>query len=322
MSILPAMFARAATRPDHCTQDTCPASYSIYGYAPNLGANAFFVAIFAISCLTFCYQARLYRKWLGFSIAMILGTALESVGYGSRLMLSADPFSATGFKLNIVLLTFAPAFLTAGIYLLLKHLTLSLNPRLSLLKPSLYTPIFVSCDLAAIILQGAGGAISAAAANGTDKKLLDLGVNVMIAGLSSQVVTLAIFAVLAGVFFFRMAAAKEKLEPHAGHLWQASGFRMFVISATLAFTFIFVRCAYRIAELKDGWGSPIMRRENEFIILDSVMISVAAVLLNIFHPGRCFRQNLNETAVDLSTMDQKDGDEESIQVYALSKAHA
>ena len=102
-------------------------------------------------------------------------------------MLSTDPFSATGFKLNIVLLTFAPAFLTAGIYLLLKHLTLSLNPRLSPLKPSLYTPIFVSCDLAAIILQGAGGAISAAAANGTDKKLLDLGVNVMIAGISSQV---------------------------------------------------------------------------------------------------------------------------------------
>jgi len=52
------------------------------------------------------------------------------------------------------------------------------------------------------------------------------------------------------------------------------------------------------------------------------MISVAAVLLNIFHPGRCFRQNLNETAVDLSTLDQKDGDEESIQVFALSKAHA
>jgi len=185
-------------------------------------------------------------------------------------MLSVDPFSATGFKLNIVLLTFAPAFLTAGIYLLLKHLTLSLDPRLSLLKPSLYTPIFVSCDLAAIILQGAGGAISAAAANGTDKELLDLGVNVMIAGLSSQVVTLAIFAVLAGIFFFRIAGAKDRLEPHAGHLWQATRFRLFIGSAVCAFVLIFIRCAYRIAELKDGWGSPIMRREGEFIVLDSV----------------------------------------------------
>lgn len=43
-------------------------------------------------------------------------------GYGGRLMLHNDPFSDSGFKLQIVLLTFAPAFLAAGIYLNLKHL--------------------------------------------------------------------------------------------------------------------------------------------------------------------------------------------------------
>jgi hypothetical protein len=74
------LIRETITRPAECTKDTCPASYSIYGYAPNLGANAFFVTLFAISCLVFCYQARLYRKWLGFSIAMVLGTALESIG--------------------------------------------------------------------------------------------------------------------------------------------------------------------------------------------------------------------------------------------------
>ncbi|CAD0108651.1 unnamed protein product, partial [Aureobasidium uvarum] len=196
------MLIRAvATRPAHCTKDTCPASYSIYGYAPNLGANAFFVTLFAISCLVFCYQAKLYRNWIGFSIALILGTALESI---------------------------------------------------------------------AIVLQGAGGAISAAAASGTNKQLLDLGVNVMIAGLSSQVVTLAVFAVLAGIFFLKVAGAKERLSPAAGHIWQATNFRLTIGSAVTAFILIFIRCAYRIAELKDGWGSPIMRREGEFIVLDSV----------------------------------------------------
>jgi hypothetical protein len=193
-----------------------------------------------------------------------------SPGYASRLILSNDPFSATGFKLNIVLLTFAPAFLTAGIYLLLKHLTLSLQPGLSPLKPSLYTPIFVSCDILAIILQGAGGALSAAASSGLNKKLLDLGVDVMIAGLSSQVITLAIFAVLASIFFAKCVSNKEGFSPSASHLWQASGFRMFVAAAALAFVFIFIRCSYRIAELKDGWGSPIMRKEAEFVVLDSV----------------------------------------------------
>ncbi|KAI5266794.1 parasitic phase-specific protein PSP-1 [Aureobasidium subglaciale] len=322
MSFSPDIFTRDTTRPAYCSKDTCPASYSIYGYAPNLGANAFFVALFAISCLVFCYQARLYRKWLGFSIAMILGTALESIGYASRLILSNDPFSPTGFKLNIVLLTFAPTFLTAGIYLLLKQLTLSLAPALSPLKPSLYTPIFVSCDIIAILLQGTGGAISAAAASGTSKNLLDLGVNVMIAGLSSQVITLAIFALLAAVFFVRIAENKAMLSPSANHIWQDGGFRCFMISAMAAFLFIFIRCAYRIAELKDGWGSAIMRREDEFIILDSVMISVAAVLLNIFHPGRCFKTSLRETSVDLSRLERKEEDEENLTVFVQSKAHA
>jgi len=53
------------------------------------------------------------------------------------------------------------------------------------------------------------------------------------------------------------------------------------------------------------------------------MVSVAAVLLNVFHPGRCFKQNLKDTAVDLSTIDHKEGDEEVVvDVYMQSKAHA
>lgn len=41
-------------------------------------------------------------------------------------MLHNDPFSDSGFKLQIVLLTLAPAFFAAGIYLQLKHLYVAL----------------------------------------------------------------------------------------------------------------------------------------------------------------------------------------------------
>ena len=51
------------------------------------------------------------------------------------------------------------------------------------------------------------------------------------------------------------------------------------------------------------------------------MISVAAVLLNVFHPGRCFKQNLTDTAVDLSTFDNHEVDEQ-VNVDMQSKAHA
>lgn len=93
-------------------------------------------------------------------------------------MLWNNPFSGTGFKLNIVLLTFAPAFFTAGIYLLLKQFCLVFGPQFSRLKPKFYTYIFISCDVLSIALQGAGGGISAGADDGSSA--LQTGVDVMI----------------------------------------------------------------------------------------------------------------------------------------------
>ena len=55
-------------------------------------------------------------------------------------------------------------------------------------------------------------------------------------------------------------------------------------------------------------------------LLKNSMISVAAVLLNIFHPGRCFNQNLQDTSVDLSTIDHEEADE-VVTVNMQSKVH-
>ncbi|GAB7348195.1 hypothetical protein MBLNU459_g6199t1 [Dothideomycetes sp. NU459] len=264
------------------------------GYAPNLGANAFFTAFFFLSCVVFIIQAIRYRNWWGFTIATTLGTALEGVGYVSRIMLHSDPFSDVGFKLNIVCLTFAPAFLSAGIYLLLKHLCLTFGPQFSRLRPQLYTYIFISCDLLSIILQGAGGALSASAADGSN--LLNIGVDVMIAGLSSQVVTLAIFAALAADFFCGVWRHKHELPVATAPLRNSTRFKLFLAFTVVAFLCIFIRCCYRIAELSGGWGNPIMRKEAEFIVLDSVMIMIAALVFNIFHPGLCFDRSNDSLA--------------------------
>ncbi len=114
-----------------CTKDTCPATESIYGYAPDLAANAIFLAIFAISAVVFTIQG-VRTKTRSFTIAMVLGCFCESLGHGGRMMLHYDPFSETGFKLQICLLTFAPAFLAAGIYLCLKHLYVTPPPSVCL----------------------------------------------------------------------------------------------------------------------------------------------------------------------------------------------
>lgn len=318
------------------------------GYAPNLGANVFFTVIFALSSVTFLAQGFRWRGWWGFTAATTLGTALEAIGkatlrkrqqfvqqltyksgYIARILLWQNPFSNAGFDMNVVLLTFAPAFFSAGIYLLLKQFCLVFGPQFSRLRPQLYSYIFISCDVLSIILQCAGGALSATASDGDN--LLTIGENIMIAGLAFQVFTLLIFAILAGDVFYSMYKHRYELPAHTSSLRASRKFRFFVGATVFTFLCIFIRCCYRIAELQGGWGSTIMRNETEFIILESVyvlhlalvlscarpanvinsMITLAALAFNIFHPGYCFKRPVAENGATFLRQTGKVSDAES-----------
>jgi hypothetical protein len=185
-------------------------------------------------------------------------------------MLHNDPFSKFGFKINVILLTIAPAFLSAGLYIMLKRLVLLFGPEFSRISPNAYAYIFVSSDILSIILQGAGGSISAVA---TDKTFLDQGVDIMIAGLVSQVFTLMVFAGLCVDFAVRVARHRNLLPSYRRRFAGSVKFKLVVGAMAFAFLCILVRCAYRVAELGGGWGSEIMRKEGEFILLDSVFVT-------------------------------------------------
>ncbi|KAF1982750.1 RTA1-domain-containing protein [Aulographum hederae CBS 113979] len=270
---------------DRCTKDTCPASVSIYGYAPSLAANAVFLALFLVSCFIHLFQGIKYKTW-SFLIAMCLGTLCEAVGEGGRIMLHNDPFSDAGFKLQIVLLTFAPAFMAAGIYLTLKHLVITFGQDFSRIKPAWYTYIFITCDIFSIVLQGAGGGLASAADD--DRNLLNAGNNLMIAGLAFQVFTLVIFAVLASEYFFRVWKNRHHLNPETIELRHSLKFKGLLAAIVISYFAILIRCVYRVAEMAGGWGNSIMQDEALFIALDSVMCIIAVLVFNAFHPGRCF----------------------------------
>ncbi|KAF2769166.1 RTA1 like protein family [Teratosphaeria nubilosa] len=280
---------------DGCTKDTCPASYSIYGYAPSWDFNLFFTIAFSISGAIFVVQAFVWPKWRVFSWACALGSFMEVGGYVGRLLLHNDPFSDAGFKLNVILLTVAPAFVSAAIYLTLKKATCVFGQRYSILPPAYYAYIFVGCDIVSIILQGAGGAISAIAEN---EDLLDDGVDIMIAGLAFQVFTLLIFLYLAVDFVLKCFRNRTDLKPGSRALAKSVGFQVFVAAVSLSFICILTRCCYRAAELSGGWGNEIMRKEAEFVILDSDMCIIAFVCLNIFHPGYLFDET-GQTNLDV-----------------------
>lgn len=92
----------------------------------------------------------------------------------------------------------------------------------------------------------------------------------MIAGIVWQVVTLAVFALLGGIFFFRVLRNRSSLTPSANLVLQDTKFQLFLGGLVLAYLGIEVRCIYRIAELAGGWKNDIMQNETEFIVLEGV----------------------------------------------------
>ena len=78
---------------DHCTLETCPLSLSYWAYRPSLAANSLFLAIFGLSTSLFLVQAILSKRFLGFTIAMVSGCALEVTGYVGRVMSYYNPFN-------------------------------------------------------------------------------------------------------------------------------------------------------------------------------------------------------------------------------------
>lgn len=176
-----------------CTKATCDPIWSIYGYRSSMPLTILSLTIFDLSALAFVIQglkSNTGRKTWFFTTAMIIGSSSEVLGYISKILLYNDPFSDLGFKMNDVLLTFAPVFYAAAIYATLAQICDALAPKLSRLRPRLYTRIFISCDVVSIVLQAAGGGVASAA---PDLRVLEIGDNIMIAGLATQVATLAVF---------------------------------------------------------------------------------------------------------------------------------
>lgn len=84
----------------NCTLDICPVVLSVYQYRPSVPANAVFIALFGISMVVHLVQAFLWKTWT-FGILMAIGCLTEILGYAGRIILYNDPFSFSGFLLQI-----------------------------------------------------------------------------------------------------------------------------------------------------------------------------------------------------------------------------
>jgi len=94
-----------------------------------------------------------------------------------------------------------PAFMTASIYLTLGHLVNVFGAHYSRFLPRTYTCVFVSSDFIALAIQAVGGALTASAETDSQRQV---GVNILITGLTLQAAGLLIFLCLAAEYGVRV----------------------------------------------------------------------------------------------------------------------
>jgi len=162
--------------PDHCTEVglLCPVEGTIYGYYPSISANGFFTGFFGLCLIIQLVLGIRYKTWT-YLIALGLGCLGECLGYVGRIMLYNNPFDSAGFQIQICCLIISPAFVSAGIYLTLKHAVISFGESWSRFRPAMYTYIFIAGDLVSLVLQGVGGGIAATTDPG---ELQDIGITI------------------------------------------------------------------------------------------------------------------------------------------------
>lgn len=256
----------------------CPVTATLYGYTPVMGVNAFLCAVFGVCFISTIVIGVMTKTWT-YTLALGIGTFLEMAGYVGRIIMNGNPWSESGFKLQICCLVLGPSFVAAAIYLTLKHFVLYLGPEHSLLKARLYPWIFIGCDFGSIVLQAVGGGM--AAAGGTNNvKLINAGNNLIVAGIAFQVVTMVVCGALVLFFIFRYRKARlasgsinEKssyqVDKESGSI-RLGKVKLFGAMVTVAYFAVLIRCIYRLPEMAGGWGNALMRNEKEFLLLDGM----------------------------------------------------
>lgn len=169
------------------------------------------------------------------------------IGYAARVPLNANPWNSQAFQTQICAIVLAPTLTCISIYLTLKHLTMSLNPSLSRLRPKLLPYIFVPADVSCLLVQAIGGALAASGGR-TNRRLVDDGNRAIIAGIALQVVVLLAFGAMSLDYWLRARRwvhSGADVTPAALALWNDKKFRTFGYAVLGAYICVQIRCIYR-----------------------------------------------------------------------------
>ncbi|EJD05484.1 RTA1-domain-containing protein [Fomitiporia mediterranea MF3/22] len=275
-----------------------PEPSSLYGYTPTTTVCVTFIALFGITTVIHGCEAVAFKMWLFLALPTLAGV-LEVVGWLGRFWSSFAPADLLPYSIQTVATIIAPTPLLAANFIILAMLIRYLGEGFSRLSPKLYSIIFTSADILALIIQAFGGAkASHAVSNHEDP---EPGAHIMLIGIVLQMVAITFFVLLASEFFIRYYTRRPirlrsylAVDPSNRRIDR----KMQLMIMGLGFTTvcIFIRTVYRTIELINGFTGRIIRTQIYFNVLDGAMIILASYTLNFLHPGYLLRDVIEEGA--------------------------
>lgn len=174
----------------------------------------------------------------------------------------------------------APIFVAAGNYLLISRLIPLVLPSthhaIFGIPGRLLTPIFVTTDVLAFLIQGSGSGI--ASSNNWVGPNEEIGRWVLVGGLAFQFVCFGIFLCIF-VRFHHLAKLYTLHDAPVG--WQKVVLAVYISSIA-----IMIRCVYRVCEFAEGMNGYAFRTEWLFWVWETIPMLIAIGIFCWNHPSR------------------------------------
>ncbi|KAL1898500.1 hypothetical protein Sste5346_003404 [Sporothrix stenoceras] len=255
-------------------------------FTPLMVPALIFAIVYAVMLFVQLLVVGRFWRYYGNAIGMLCGSLLELLGYIAKVMLSHDRFNKNGYIMYIIGLTLGPTFISSALYLSISALMRE-HPtaRFCFLSPKAFTTLFILGDFLCLCFIGVGGSLAAIYAD------QPIGVDLMIAGLGTQILFTSIFCVVLACLYRRLSHTNGGLDKRTAQYGALLG----AASACL-----FIRSCWRAAELSDGFNGPLASKEGVFIALDSIPILIMSVILIVAHPGFWFKSTRSSHSPSLS----------------------
>ncbi|CAE6427639.1 unnamed protein product [Rhizoctonia solani] len=274
-----------------------------FNYIPTGWVGITFLVLFGITTAGHLIQALLSRTMYMIPTLVLCGVG-ELLGWAGRYWGHVNPHNGDAFMMQITTTIIAPSFMTAAMFLILPKVINELGTGYSRMPTRLYSIIFISADVTALVIQAAGGAIASIADTPSGA---EQGGKIMLGGIVIQLVAVILYTILGIEFVVRFSLdrpARSTVEyerrKHAGWIGVPRGIVLMLVGLGIATVFIIIRSIYRTIELTDGWNGTIISTEKWFNWFDGAPIVVAMFTFNVFHPGYLLRNLESENLLPVS----------------------